>query len=67
MDLYCCQECSYYYDPADGDPDGNVAAGTDFKKISHEWSCPDCGAPKSAFKRVDETEFEDEYDDDDDC
>ncbi|MDZ7617845.1 MAG: rubredoxin [Patescibacteria group bacterium] len=39
------------YDPALGDPVGGVAAGTAFKDIPRDWSCPECGFGKSAFYR----------------
>ena len=28
MQKYVCEVCGYIYDPAEGDPDGNIAAGT---------------------------------------
>ena len=28
MDKYICDICGYIYDPAVGDPDGGIAAGT---------------------------------------
>lgn len=47
---YVCKVCGYVYDPAVGDPDGNIAAGTEFKDLPEDWVCPTCGAPKSSFE-----------------
>ena len=44
-----CSECGYLYDPAEGDPDNNITAGTPFKDISGDWACPVCYAEKSTF------------------
>jgi rubredoxin len=49
MKKYVCQVCGYIYDPADGDPDNGVAAGTSFEAIPDDWVCPMCGADKSEF------------------
>ncbi len=52
MDKYKCKVCGYIYDPAKGDPDNGVAAGTGFDKLPDNWVCPECGAPKSEFEKV---------------
>ncbi|MBW2099827.1 MAG: rubredoxin [Deltaproteobacteria bacterium] len=44
MDKYVCTVCGYVYDPAEGDPDNNVAPGTKFEDLPDEWACPVCGA-----------------------
>ena len=44
---YVCDVCGY--DPAEGDPDNGVAAGTPFDQISGDWVCPLCGASKDDF------------------
>ena len=38
---YMCEPCGYIYDPAEGDPDSGIAAGTAF--------CPVCGVGKEDF------------------
>jgi rubredoxin len=48
---YRCIVCGYVYDPAEGDPDGGVAAGTAFDAIPYDWVCPVCGAPTSEFEQ----------------
>jgi len=50
MKKYVCKVCGYVYDPATGDPDNNVAAGTPFEKIPDSWVCPTCGAGKEEFE-----------------
>lgn len=49
MAKYRCEVCNYVYDPALGDPDANVPAGTPFENLPEEWVCPVCGADKSQF------------------
>lgn len=51
MDKYECP-CGYVYDPAEGDPDHGVPAGTDFKDLPEEWVCPLCDAEKEYFEKV---------------
>jgi rubredoxin len=50
MDKYVCTICGYVYDPALGDPDSGVAAGTAFEDLSDDWVCPICGAEKDQFE-----------------
>lgn len=52
MKKWRCTLCGYIYDPAVGDPDGGVAAGTAFEDIPGDWVCPMCGAAKSEFEVV---------------
>jgi rubredoxin len=49
MKKYTCNICGYVYDPAVGDPDNRIAAGTPFEKLPEDWTCPVCGASKSDF------------------
>jgi rubredoxin len=46
---YVCDVCGYIYDPAEGDPDNGVSAGTEFQDLPEDWVCPLCGAEKSDF------------------
>jgi len=50
MQKYVCQVCGYVYDPAAGDPDNGVPAGTPFEKVPADWVCPVCGAGKDQFE-----------------
>ena len=49
MKKYVCNVCGYVYDPAEGDPDNGVAAGTAWEDVPAEWVCPFCSAPKDDF------------------
>ena len=49
---YECAVCGYVYDPAQGDADNGVAAGTRFEDLSGDWICPVCGAGKDQFEAV---------------
>ena len=53
MQKYQCQICGYIYDPAKGDEDNGVPAGTPFEKLPTEWVCPLCGAPQDQFAPMD--------------
>ena len=50
MDKYVCTLCGYVYDPAQGDPDNDVAAGTKWEDVPEDWECPVCGAAKEDFE-----------------
>jgi rubredoxin len=49
MKNYRCEICGHIYEPADGDPDNGVKAGTAFESLPERWVCPICGAEKSEF------------------
>jgi rubredoxin len=53
MQKYECLICGYVYDPAAGDPDNDVAAGTAFADLPDDWVCPECGVGKDEFEPVD--------------
>lgn len=46
---YVCGVCGYVYDPAEGDPDNDIAAGTTFEALPDDWVCPLCGIGKEEF------------------
>ena len=52
MAKYICTVCGYEYDPAEGDPDSDIAPGTDFEDILDDWVCPVCGVTKDQFELV---------------
>jgi rubredoxin len=54
MKKYKCTICDYVYDPAEGDPDSGIAAGTAFEKLPDDWVCPVCGASKEDFEVIKE-------------
>jgi len=54
MKKYKCLMCSYIYDPAVGDPDGDIKPGTAFEDLPDNWVCPECGAAKDEFEPVED-------------
>ena len=54
---WICKACSMIYDPAGGDPDSGIAAGTPFEAIPDDWQCPICGARKASFVPYREAEL----------
>ena len=54
MGKWVCDECSYVYDPAEGDPDNGVAPGTAFEDIPDDWLCPVCGVDKESFSKLED-------------
>ena len=51
MDKWVCQICGYVYDPAVGDDEGGIPAGTPFEDLPEDWTCPICGASKDDFEK----------------
>ncbi|MQA66604.1 MAG: rubredoxin [Alphaproteobacteria bacterium] len=49
MQKYMCSDCDFEYDPTVGDPSQGIAPGTAFEDLPDTWTCPECGAPKSEF------------------
>jgi rubredoxin len=47
-----CTACDYVYIPEFGDPQGGIAPGTPFEELPDSWTCPDCGEPKSVFRKI---------------
>ena len=54
MKKYKCLMCGYIYDPAVGDPDSDIAAGTSFEDLPDDWVCPDCGVGKDEFEPIED-------------
>lgn len=54
MQKYICDVCGYIYDPAEGDPDSDIKAGTPFEDLPEDWVCPICGVGKSDFSLLEE-------------
>lgn len=49
---YVCPVCGYVYDPAKGDPEHGIPAGTAFLDLPADWHCPRCKQPKNAFTKA---------------
>ena len=52
MSKYECSICGHIYDPKEGDPDSGIAPGTPFEQLPDDWTCPECGASKEDFVKV---------------
>ncbi len=50
-DIYECSVCGFLYDPAVGDPENGIPAGTPFEELPADWVCPLCGASKDMFNQ----------------
>ena len=51
MDRYVCILCGYVYDPAEGDPEGDIPPGTAFEDLPEGWVCPACGVGVEYFEK----------------
>jgi len=49
---YSCIPCGYIYDPAQGDPEGEIEPGTAFDDLPDDWICPLCGVGKDMFEPI---------------
>lgn len=49
---YVCSICGYVYDPAIGDPDNGIPAGTKFEDLPEDWHCPRCKQGKDKFNKA---------------
>ena len=54
MQRYVCDVCGYIYDPKVGDEEDGVKEGTSFENLPEDWVCPECGAKKDKFSKLDE-------------
>lgn len=52
MKQWVCRECGWIYDEALGAPSEGLAAGTRWDDVPDDWTCPECGSPKSQFDMV---------------
>ncbi len=52
LDCYECRSCGYTYEPAKGDNQAKIAAGTPFTELPTDWRCPVCGARPSGFSNM---------------
>ena len=47
-----CIVCGYIYDPKNGSPQNGVPPGTAFEDVPEDFICPECGAPKDQFEKM---------------
>jgi rubredoxin len=53
MQKWFCTACPYIYDPAVGDPENGVPAGTPFEELPDDWLCPECLLGTQFFEPLD--------------
>ncbi|MBQ1489559.1 MAG: rubredoxin [Eubacterium sp.] len=51
MDIYVCGACGWEYDPAKGDPENGIPAGTPFEDLPDTYECPICMMRKAVFEK----------------
>lgn len=51
MERWVCEPCGWVYDPAEGDPDSDIAPGVAFEDLPEDYVCPVCGATKDLFAK----------------
>ncbi|MFY9214180.1 MAG: rubredoxin [Tissierellaceae bacterium] len=51
MERWVCGPCGWVYDPAVGDPDGDIPPGVAFEDLPEDYVCPVCGATKDLFEK----------------
>lgn len=51
---WMCLTCGHIYDEVEGDPDSGFPPGTRFEDLPLSWRCPDCGAGKDEFERLED-------------
>ena len=49
---YVCSICGFVYDPAVGDPEHGIPAGTAFEDLPDDWKCPRCRQSKDKFNKA---------------
>ena len=49
---YVCSICGTVYDPAKGDPEHGIPAGTAFEDLPADWKCPVCKQGKDKFNKA---------------
>lgn len=52
-ETWMCTACGWLYEVSVGDPAHGVPAGTPWSEVPDDWVCPECGAPKDEFERLD--------------
>jgi rubredoxin len=48
--LWRCTQCGSIYDERSGDASAGVPPGTPWHALPDDWRCPDCDAPRAAFR-----------------
>lgn len=53
--VHQCPHCLTIYDSISGEPENNIAPGTDFEQLSETYCCSLCEAPKDEFIKKDKS------------
>ena len=53
MEKYICVICGFIYDEQEGHEEDGIAPGTKWADVPEDWYCPDCGATKDDFEKMD--------------
>lgn len=51
-----CLKCGYVYDPEKGDPERDVAPGTEARELPEDWTCPKCRSDQDCFAMLEDDE-----------
>jgi rubredoxin len=49
---WMCNVCGLVYEESEGWPADGIAPGTRWEAVPANWSCPECGARKEDFERI---------------
>jgi butyryl-CoA dehydrogenase len=49
---FICGGCGYEYVPELGDPDNEIAPGTQFRDLPEGWVCPECAEARDQFEQA---------------
>ena len=52
MRTWMCVNCGFVFEEAAGHAESGIPPGTTWEDVPEDWSCPDCGAPKSSFEMI---------------
>jgi rubredoxin len=52
MEKWQCIQCGYIYHEAEGCPEEAIPPETAWAQVPEDWICPDCGATKNDFERI---------------
>lgn len=52
LKTWMCLICGWIYDEEKGSPEEGILAGTRWRDVPMNWTCPECGARKDDFELV---------------
>jgi len=52
LKTWLCVLCGFVYDEAQGLPEDGIPAGTRWKDVPDNWTCPDCSVGKADFEMI---------------